>query len=68
MPIEFEVVAEFARMRMRVRELRGLRVGDIVPLGPTEGVLLRVNGKNVIRGDAGIQNGQRSVKVTERLT
>jgi flagellar motor switch protein FliM len=68
MPIELEMVAEMARIPMRVRDLRSLRVGDLIPLGPMKGALLRINGKNVMLGEPGHSNGQRSVRVIKRIT
>ena len=68
MPIELEVVAEMARLPMRVRDIRALRVGDLLPLGPLTGALMRVNGRNVILGEPGHSNGQRSIRVIKKLS
>ena len=67
MPIEMEVVAEMARLPMRVRDLKNLKVGDLIPLGPLTGVLMRINGKNVLVGEPGHANGQRSVRIMKRI-
>lgn len=67
MPVEVEVVAEMARLPMRVRDLRALSIGDLVPLGALDGALLRVNGREVLVGEPGHANGQRSVRVIRKL-
>lgn len=65
-PVEVDVVAEVARLPMRVRDLHRLRVGDLVPLGPIDGALVRVNGRAIFQGEPGHQNGQRSIRVRAR--
>lgn len=65
-PVEVDVVAEMARLPMRVRDLHRLRIGDLVPLGPITGALVRVNGRAIFRGEPGHQNGQRSIRVRAR--
>jgi flagellar motor switch protein FliM len=67
MPVEVEVVAEVARLPMRVRDLRGLEVGDLVPLGPVHDALVRVNGRPLLSVEPGHANGQRSVRVLRRV-
>ena len=68
MPIELEMVAEMARLPMRVRDLRKLRVGDLLPLGPLTGALIRINGKNIMIGEPGHANGQRSVRIIKKIS
>lgn len=67
MPVEVECVAEVARLPMRVKDLRGLEVGDLVPLGPIKTALMRVNGHPMLTVEPGHANGQRSVRVLGRL-
>ena len=67
LPVEVELVAEMARLPMRIRDLRGLNVGDILPLGALEGATIRVNGKPIITAEAGHSNGQRSVRVISKF-
>lgn len=67
LPVEIEVVAEMARVPMRVRDLKRLAVGDLVPLGSLDSALLRVNGRPVLAAEPGHANGQRSVRVLDRV-
>ena len=67
LPIEVEVVAEVARLPMRVKDLRGLEVGDVVPLGPVRDALVRVNGRPLLSVEPGHANGQRSVRVLGKV-
>ena len=66
MPVEVDVVGEMARLSMRVRDLRQLQVGDLIPLGRLDTATLRVNGKSVFLGEPGHANGQRCVRVKKR--
>ncbi len=68
MPVEVEVVAEMARVPMRVRDLRNLRAGDLLPLGPLDAAKVRVNGRALLQGEPGVANGQRSVRVRKKIT
>lgn len=67
MPVEVEVVAEMARVAMRVRDLKKLDVGDLVPLGALDSALLRINGRAVLAAEPGHADGQRSVRVLDRV-
>ena len=67
MPVEVEVVAEMARVPMRVRDLRNLRAGDLLPLGPLDAAKVRVNGRALLQGEPGVANGQRSVRVRKKI-
>ena len=67
MPVEIEVVAEMARVAMRVRDLKKLEVGDLVPLGALESALLRINGRPVLAAEPGHADGQRSIRVLDRV-
>jgi flagellar motor switch protein FliM len=66
MPVEVDVVGEMARLSMRVRDLRQLQVGDLIPLGRLDTATLRVNGKSVFLGEPGHANGQRCVRIKKR--
>lgn len=66
MPVELDLVAEMARLTMRVRDLKQLEVGDLIPLGRLDTATLRVNGKAVWLGEPGHSNGQRCIKVKKR--
>jgi flagellar motor switch protein FliM len=67
MPVEVEVVAEMARVAMRVRDLKKLEIGDLVPLGALDSALLRVNGRAILAAEPGHADGQRSVRVLDRV-
>lgn len=67
MPVEVEVVAEMARVPMRVRDLRNLRAGDLLPLGPLDAAKVRVNGRALLQGEPGAANGQRSIRVRKKI-
>lgn len=66
MPVELDLVAEMARLTMRVRDLKQLQVGDLIPLGRLDTATLRVNGKAVWLGEPGHSNGQRCIRVKKR--
>jgi flagellar motor switch protein FliM len=67
LPVEVEMVAEMARVPMRVRDLKKLEIGDLVPLGSLEGALMRINGRALLLAEPGHANGQRSVRVLDRV-
>jgi len=67
MPMEVGLVAEMARVKLPVGKLRSLAVGDVIPLGRSRKAVIRVNERVVIEGEPGFTNGQRSIKVTEKL-
>lgn len=67
MPVEVELVAEMARVAMRVRDLKKLGVGDLVPLGALNSAVVRVNGRSVLQAEPGHADGQRSVRVLDRV-
>ena len=64
---EVEIVAEMARLPMRVQDLKQLQAGDLVPLGAIDGALVRVNGRAVFKGEPGHANGQRSVRLRKKI-
>jgi len=66
MPLELELVAELGRVPMRVRDLRALAVGDLIPVGRVGECQVRVNGKAVLSGEAGHTEGQRSVRIVRK--
>jgi flagellar motor switch protein FliM len=68
MPVEVEVVAEMARLPMRVRDLHNLQSGDLLPLGPMDAAVVRVNGRALMQGEPGHANGQRSIRIRKKIT
>jgi flagellar motor switch protein FliM len=64
MPLEMEAVADVGTIDLSVRQIRELRVGQILTLGPTHTAKIRVNGQPVLEGEPGMAGGQRCVRVT----
>jgi len=67
LPVEVDAIAEMARLTMRVRDLKSLEVGDLIPLGRLDAATLRINGKAVFSGEPGHQGGQRCLRVKRRV-
>ncbi len=68
LPVQVDVVAEMARLPMRVRDLHGLQEGDLLPLGPIDAAVVRVNGRALLQGEPGHANGQRSIRIRKKVT
>lgn len=66
LPVEVQVVAELVRKRMNLSRLRGLAVGDLIPLDKLGAVELRVGGRPALLAEAGEKDGVRSVRITGR--
>ena len=67
MPLEVELVAEIAKLKMTVGQIRALKAGDNLEVGPVRTATLKVNGKALMEGKPGELDGQRSVQITRRL-
>jgi len=67
MPIPETLVAELTRVKLTLADLKGLKPGSVIDLGPTREVPLRVGGRVAFVGEPGEQNGVRSVRVKNRL-
>jgi flagellar motor switch protein FliM len=67
MPLEMEAVADVGSIELTVGKIRGLRVGQILSLGPMNTAKVRVNGQVVIEGEPGMAGGQRCIRVTRIL-
>ena len=67
MPLEVEMVAEIAKMKMSVAEIRNMVVGDVLDVGPVRTATIRVNGKAIMEGAPGEVDGHRSVQIKRRL-
>lgn len=67
--VELEVAAELGTHRMSLREVLGLRVGDVIPLrtGREGPVVVRVEGRSRFLAAPGVQDGNNAVRVTARL-
>jgi flagellar motor switch protein FliM len=67
MPLEVELVAEVARLKMSVGQIRALEIGDALEAGPMRTALLKVNGRALMEGKPGEVDGHRSVQITRRI-
>ncbi|HUE29484.1 MAG TPA: flagellar motor switch protein FliM [Verrucomicrobiae bacterium] len=67
--VELEVTAELGTHRMRLRDVLGLRKGDVLPLrtGREGPVLVRVEGRPRFLAAPGLQGGRNAVRVTARI-
>ena len=67
--VELEVAAELGTHRMRLRDVLGLRAGDVLPLrtGREGPVLVRVEGRPRFLAAPGLQGGSNAVRVTARI-
>lgn len=66
MGVEMDVVVELSKIRLPVRALERLKIGDMVPLGPAAEARAVINNVPVFHGQAGAQGGVRSVRMTRR--
>ena len=67
MPVELEAVAELARTRLTLADLRGLEVGSTIDLGSRQSVKVHVNGKDLFVGEPGKRAGSHSVRIVRRI-
>jgi len=67
--VELEVAAELGTHRMRLRDVLGLRAGEVLPLrtGREGPVLVRVEGRPRFLAAPGVQGGSNAVRVTARI-
>jgi len=65
--VRVQLTAELARIRLSLGEVRNLDVGDILPLGPSNGATLRVQEKAILRAEPGQSDGYRSVRILEKV-
>lgn len=67
LPLPVTVVAELRRVNLPLSQLREVKVGQMLDLGPAKDVVLRVGDRATLVGEAGIQNQARSVRVKARI-
>lgn len=60
-----ELSAAIARRQITLRELCGLRVGDVIPIDLPPTVELQVEQMPLFSGEFGIHNGNNAIKVTQ---
>lgn len=65
---DIDVVAEFARIPSSIRELMGLKVGDILPVDVPETVIAHVDGVPLMECGYGVFNGQYALRVQNLFT
>jgi len=62
---EVELSSAIARRQITLRELCGLRVGDVIPIDLPATVQLQVEQMPLFSGEFGIHNGHNAIKVTQ---
>lgn len=62
---EVELSSAIARRQITLRELCGLRVGDVIPIDLPATVELQVEQMPLFSGEFGIHNGHNAIKVTQ---
>jgi flagellar motor switch protein FliM len=67
LPLPVTVVAELRRIQVPLAQLREIKPGQLLDLGPARDVVLRVGDRATLVGEAGIQNAARSVRVKSRI-
>ncbi len=65
---DIDVVAEFARIPSSIRELMGLKVGDVLPVDVPETVIAHVDGVPLMECGYGVFNGQYALRVQNLFT
>lgn len=67
---ELEISAELGTHRMSLRDVLGLKVGDLIPLrtGRDGPVVVRVEGWRRFLAAPGVSGGSNAIRVTERAT
>ncbi|MED5372664.1 MAG: FliM/FliN family flagellar motor switch protein [Myxococcota bacterium] len=66
LPINVDAVAELGRIRMTMRELEALRVGQELDIGSDREARLRVGEKVLYIGDPGRHKGRHSLKIVRK--
>ncbi|MBL6749013.1 MAG: flagellar motor switch protein FliM [Nevskia sp.] len=62
---EIDLDSELLRTTVNLRELMGLKPGDVIPISPPKSVELLVDGLPLFRGTFGVANGCNAVCITE---
>ncbi|MEQ1504721.1 MAG: FliM/FliN family flagellar motor switch protein [Myxococcota bacterium] len=61
------VVAELRRISLSLSQLKAVRPGQILDLGPAKDVVVRVGDRPALLGEPGVQNTLRSVRIKGRV-
>lgn len=67
MPLEVEMVAEIAKLKMTISQIRALEIGQVLDVGPVRTATIKVNGLPLLQGKPGEVDGHRSVQIIRRI-
>jgi flagellar motor switch protein FliM len=62
-----QMVAEFVSIPSRIRQVRALRIGDVLPIDLPRAITARVDGVPVLTCQYGSHKGQRALRVLELI-
>jgi flagellar motor switch protein FliM len=62
---EIDLDSELVRTTINLRQLMGLKPGDVIAINPPRSVELLVDGLPMFRGTFGVANGRNAVSITE---
>lgn len=62
-----ELSSTLSEAQLTLRDLVKLKEGDIIPIEQPERVMLSANGVPVFRGEFGVSNGNKAVKIVEQV-
>lgn len=65
---EVKLIANLSRAELTVRELLGMKIGDVISLNIPESITANVEGVPVLECGYGVHNGQYALKVKRFLT
>ena len=64
---EVDLVAEFVTVPSRIRQVRALKVGDVLPIDLPKSVIARVDGVPVLECEYGSHKNQRALRVLRAI-
>ncbi|HEU0277932.1 MAG TPA: flagellar motor switch protein FliM [Rhodanobacteraceae bacterium] len=62
-----EMIAEFVSIPSRIRQVRALKVGDVLPIDLPQAITARVDGVPVLACEYGSHQGQRALRIIELI-
>ena len=65
---QIEMTSTLTETELTMRELMELKPGDVIPIDMPDTVVLRSEGIPLFRGRFGVSNGNRAVKIIERIS
>jgi flagellar motor switch protein FliM len=66
MPVKLDLSAELTNLRLPLSELKALKVGSTIDLGPPREAVVKAGGQPVLYGEAGNSRGVQAMKITRR--